>query len=58
MIRVLECLCCKERLREMGKKRLWDNLIVVFQYLKEAEKKETICKVWNGRKKGNGFKLK
>ena len=41
MIGELEYLSYRDRLRELGlfsmeKRRIWENLIVAFQYLKEA----------------------
>ena len=66
MISRLEHLSYKERLRELGlfsmeRRRLWGDLTVVLQYLKEAYKHE---KEWlfmwvdSDRKRGNGFKLR
>ena len=66
MIRGLEHLPYKDRLRELGlcrleKRRLWGDLIAAFQYLKEAYKQEgsqLFERVDNSRTRGNGFKLK
>jgi len=66
IIRGMEHLCHEETLRELGlfsleKRRLWGDLIVVFQYLKGAYKKDgdrlfsiACCK----KTRDNGFKLK
>ena len=45
MIQGVEHLNCKDRLRELGlfsleKRRLWENIIATFQYLKWRYKKE------------------
>ncbi|KAK4826817.1 LOW QUALITY PROTEIN: hypothetical protein QYF61_011625 [Mycteria americana] len=65
MVRGLEPLCYGERLRELGlfsleKRRLRGDLLVAFQCLKGADKKDgdrvfsRACRDWT---KGNGFKL-
>jgi len=66
MIRGLEHLPYKDRLRELGlfsleKRRLWGELIAVFQYLKGVHKREgsqLFDRVDNSRTRGSGFKLK
>ena len=66
MIRGLQHLPYKDRLRELGlfslgKRRLWDDLIAAFQYLKGAHKQEgsqLFERVDNSRTRGNGLKLK
>ncbi|KAK4816867.1 hypothetical protein QYF61_024509 [Mycteria americana] len=66
MIRGLECLSYKERLRELGlfslqKRRLQGDLIAAFQYLQGAYKKDgdrLLSRACSDRTKGNSFKLK
>jgi len=66
MIRELEHLSYKERLRELGlfhleKRRLWGDLTAAFQYLKEACRKAgegLFTRACSDRTRCNGFKLK
>ncbi|KAJ7403953.1 hypothetical protein BTVI_74241 [Pitangus sulphuratus] len=66
MIRGLEYLSYKDRVIELGlfimeKRRLWGDLIVAFQYLKKAYKKEgeqLFAQEDSDKTRGNGFKLK
>ena len=64
MIGGLQHLSYEERLRELGlfsleKRKLWGDLIVAFQYLKEAYKQEgerLFTRVDSDRTRGNGLK--
>jgi len=66
MIRGMEHLCCEERLRQLGlfsleKRRLWGDLVVDFQYLKGAYRKDgdrLFRRVCYNRTRSNGFKLR
>jgi len=66
MIRGLEYFSYEDRLRELElfsleKRRLWGDLIAVFQYMKGAYRKDgegLFTKVCSDRTRGNGSKLK
>jgi len=66
MIQGMEHLSCEEKLRELGlfspeKRRLREDLIAAFRYLKGASKKDgdkLTSRVCNDRTMGNAFKLK
>lgn len=66
MIRGMGQLCCEERLRELGlismeKRRFWVDLIMTFQDLKRACKKDVeglFTSTCSDRTKGNGSELK
>jgi len=62
----VEHLTYEERMRDLvfislEKRRLWEDLIAAFQYLKEAFKKDRdnlFSKAYCDRTRGNGFKLR
>ena len=66
MIQGLEQLSCEERMSDLGlfcleKRRLQGDLIVVFEYLKRAYKKDgdkLLSRACCYRRRRNGFKLK
>ncbi|KAK4826733.1 hypothetical protein QYF61_010986 [Mycteria americana] len=66
IIRGLEHLSYQEKLRKLRwfspkKRKLWGHLVVAFQYLKEAYKKDgerLFTRARNDRTRGNGFKPK
>jgi len=66
MIQGMEDLSYKDRLRELGlvsleKRRLWENLIAAFQYLKGSYRKKgnrLFSRVCCDRTRGNDFKRK
>jgi len=66
MMRGLEHLSCRERLRELGlfrleKRGLWKDLVTAFQYLKQAYRKPgegLFTRACSDRTRSNGFKLK
>ena len=66
MIRRLEHLCYEERLRELDlfsleERKLLEDLIVAFQYLKglyKQEEQRLFTRVNSDRTRGNGFKLR
>ena len=68
MLRGLEHLSCDAKVRELGlfslekrRRRLWEDLIVTFQYVKgpyRQEEHRLSIQVDSNRTRGNGFKLK
>jgi len=66
MITRLEHLCCEHRLRELGlfsleKRRLRDDLVAAFQYLKGAYRKDgegLFTRVCSDRTRHSGLRLK
>ncbi|GAB0180132.1 hypothetical protein GRJ2_000478500 [Grus japonensis] len=66
LIRGLKHLSYEDRLRELGlfsleKRRLQEDLIATFQYLKGTYRKAgegVLTRAWSDRTRGNGFKLK